>query len=311
MRISTSTMTNMATGSMSNAYESYLNIMNKISANKNFTKVSENVPDATKVLKLNDDLAQLGIYQSNIQAAVNEMNLAYDTLGSVTDEISAINSLIIQASDASTTPDSAKAIATEIGQRITIIKDKMNTKYLDNYIFSGTFTQETPYVTDDNGVVTYQGSSQSAGDRKLIISENTTFTYNFTGEEIFSNMQVEDENGNLVETDFFSQMNHLDELLKADTLDYDKIRDKLSILKEVSNNVTLKQGAVSAKVSKLETTKNINEDTILKLTEDKVNIEEVDIVKAGSELANAQTALQASYAIGTRILGSVSLLDYI
>lgn len=311
MRISTSTMTNMATGSMSNAYESYLNIMNKISANKNFTKVSENVPDATKVLKLNDDLAQLGIYQSNIQAAVNEMNLAYDTLGSVTDEVSAINSLIIQASDASTTPDSAKAIATEIGQRITIIKDKMNTKYLDNYIFSGTFTQETPYVTDDNGVVTYQGSSQSAGDRKLTISENTTFTYNFTGEEIFSNMQVEDENGNLVETDFFSQMNHLDELLKADTLDYDKIRDKLSILKEVSNNVTLKQGTVSAKVSKLETTKNINEDTILKLTEDKVNIEEVDIVKAGSELANAQTALQASYAIGTRILGSVSLLDYI
>ena len=30
-----------------------------------------------------------------------------------------------------------------------------------------------------------------------------------------------------------------------------------------------------------------------------------------SDLANAQTALQASYAIGTRILGSVSLLDYL
>ena len=59
------------------------------------------------------------------------------------------------------------------------------------------------------------------------------------------------------------------------------------------------------------TTQTINEDTKLKLTEDKVNIEEVDITKAATDLANAQTALQASYAIGTRILGSVSLLDYI
>ena len=92
MRISTSTIANMTTGSMSNAYETYMNVINKIASNKNFTSVSENVPDATKVLKLNDDLAQMSIYQSNIQAAMNEMNLAYDTLGAITDEISAINS---------------------------------------------------------------------------------------------------------------------------------------------------------------------------------------------------------------------------
>ena len=71
------------------------------------------------------------------------------------------------------------------------------------------------------------------------------------------------------------------------------------------------QGTVSAKVTKLDATKSINENTILKLTEDKVNLEEVDITKAATDLANAQTALQASYSIGTTILGSVSLLDYL
>jgi len=311
MRISTSTITNMTTGSMSNAYETYMNVINKIAANKNFTSVSENVPDATKVLKLKDDLAQMGIYQSNIQAAMNEMNLAYDTLGSITDEISAINSLIIQASDASTTPDSAKAIATEIKTRISTIKDSMNTKYLDSYIFSGTFTQQEAYVQDANGNIIYQGSSEKAGDRKLTIAENTTFTYNFTGEEVFGKQDpnVVDDDG--VGVDFFSQMKHLNELLTADTLDYDKIRDKLSVLESATNNITASQGNVSAKVSKLLTTQSINDDTILKLTEDKVNIEEVDITKAATDLANAQTALQASYAIGTQILGSVSLLDYI
>lgn len=311
MRISTSTMTNMATSSMGNAYETYLNIINKITSNKNFTSVSENVPDATKLLKIKEDLSQMDIYQSNIQAATNEMNLAYDTLGAVTDEISAINALIVQASDASTTPESAKAIAMEIESKVSIIKDKMNTKYLDNYIFAGTYTEEMPYITDDDDNIVYKGSSEKAGDRKLTIAENTTFTYNFTGEEIFGKQDpnVVDDDG--VGVDFFSQMKHLDELLNADTLDYDKIRDKLSVLQEATDNITQAQGAVAVKVQKLDTTQKINEDTILKLMEDKTDIEEVDIVQAATDLANAQTALQASYAIGTRILGSVSLLDYL
>ncbi|MBQ4647052.1 MAG: hypothetical protein IJB79_06860 [Candidatus Gastranaerophilales bacterium] len=303
MRVSTSTITNMATNSMGNSYQTYLDIMNKIASNKNFTKVSENVVDATKVLKLNDQLAQLDIYQSNIQAAINEMDLAYDTLGAVTDELSAISALVVEASNATTVPDSAKAIAMEIKERVATIKDKMNVKYLDNYVFSGTYTQQEPYVNDVDGNIVYKGSSEKAGERNLTISENTTFTYNFTGEEILG-----EQDG---VTDFFSQMRELDELLNADTLDYDKIREKLGVLDKAANNITQTQGKVSAKVAKLETTKGINEDAILKLTEDKVDLEEVDITKAATDLANAQTALQASYAIGTTVLGSVSLLDYI
>lgn len=312
MRISTTTINNMATSSMGNSYQAYLDIMNKISSNKNFTKISENVPGATKVLKLNDDLAQMDIYQSNIQAAINEMDMAYNVLGDITDEISAINSLVVQASNATTTPESAQAIAAEIKERVNTIKDKMNTKYLDNYIFAGTYTQDPAYTTDANGNIIYQGSSEKAGDRKLTISENTTFTYNFTGEEIFgiqNDQNIDPVTG--IGLDFFSQMQHLDTLLNEPELQYDKIREKLGSLQEASGKIIQSQGNVSAKVMKLESTKAINEDTILKLTEDKTNLEEVDIVKAATDLANAETALQASYQIGTRILGSVSLLDYI
>ena len=100
MRISTSVMSNLVTNSMSNAYNNYANIIAKIASNKNFTKVSENVVDATRVLKLNDQLAKLNEYQSNITHATNEMNLAYDTLANVTEELSAINSLIVEAANA-------------------------------------------------------------------------------------------------------------------------------------------------------------------------------------------------------------------
>lgn len=303
MRVATSTITNMATNSMGNTYKTYVDILNKITSNKNFTKVSENVVDATKVLKLNDQLAQMDEYQSNIQAAINEMDLAYNTLGSISDEISQINALVVEAANATTTPESAKAIGTEINERVAIIVDKMNTKYLDNYIFSGTYIQEAAYVYDDDGNIVYQGSSKDAGDRNLTISQDTTFAYNFTGEEIFGKQDGVN--------DFFSQMKELNTLLNADTLDYDAIRSKLSVLDDATKGIIQSQGTVSAKVTKLETTKSINEDTILKLTEDKVDLEEVDITKAATDLANAQTALQASYAIGSTILGSVSLLDYL
>lgn len=303
MRIATSTVTNLATNSMGNSYEVYADILKKIASNKNFTKMSENPVDATKVLKLKDQLSQLDIYQSNIQAAINEMDLAYDTLGSITDELSIINSKILEASNATTTPESAKALATEIKERVAIISDKMNTKYLDNYIFAGTYVHEMPYVKNDAGEIVYKGSSELAGDRKLTIAENTTFTYNFTGEEIFG----EQDGVN----DFFSQMRELDELLNADELDYSAIRNKISVLDDATKKITLTQGKVSANVSKLDSTYEINTDTITKLTEDRVDLEEVDITKAATDLANAQTALQASYLIGTNVLSSVSLLDYL
>ena len=303
MRISTSTMTSMATNSMGNANSNYYDILSKITSGKNFTKVSENVVDATKVLKLKDQLAQLEQYQSNIKAATNEMDLVYDTLNLVTDELDSINGLILEAANATTTPSSAKAIATEIKQRVETIKDKMNTKYLDNYIFSGTYIQDAAYTKNDAGEIIYQGSSEKAGDRNLTIAEGKTFTYNFTGDEIFGKQDGVN--------DFFSQMRELDELLNADALDYDTIREKLGVIESAHNGIVQSNGKVSAYVTKLENVQDGNNDAILKLTEDRVDLEEVDITKAAADLANAQTAMQASYLIGTRILGSVSLLDYI
>ena len=302
MRIATSTITSMATGSMTGAYNNYSDIISKISSGKNFTKISENPVDATRVLKLNEQLSKLNLYQSNIEAATNEMELAYDTLGDIQDEVTAINSLVVEAANGTTTPESAKAIATEIKERVATIMDKMNTKYMDNYIFSGTYTETKPYDKNADGDIVYQGSPSSGGKRNLTISEDTTFTYNITGEDIMGS----DETDN-----FFNQMKELDTLLNADELDYDAIREKIKILDKTSQNVTQAQGSVSAQVTKLDSTKTINDSTIVSLTEDKSDLEDLDIIKVATELANAQNSLQMSYQIGSMVLQGVSLLDYI
>ncbi len=302
MRIATSTITSMATGSMTGAYNNYSDIISKISSGKNFTKISENPVDATRVLKLNEQLSKLNLYQGNIEAATNEMELAYDTLGDIQDEVTAINSLVVEAANGTTTPESAKAIATEIKERVATIMDKMNTKYMDNYIFSGTYTETKPYDKNADGDIVYQGSPSSGGKRNLTISEDTTFTYNITGEDIMGS----DETDN-----FFNQMKELDTLLNADELDYDAIREKIKILDKTSQNVTQAQGSVSAQVTKLDSTKTINDSTIVSLTEDKSDLEDLDIIKVATELANAQNSLQMSYQIGSMVLQGVSLLDYI
>lgn len=303
MRISTSTMTKIMSNSMSGAYSNYANLLSKIASGKNFTKVSQNPGDATKVLKLKDQLASFETYQSNIKAAMNEMNLAYDTLGDITDELSTIKSKITEASNGSTSPDEAKAIAAEIKERVATVQDKMNTKYMDNYIFSGTYIYEQPYKVNADGDIVYEGSSKTAGDRNLTIAENKVFSYNFTGEEIFGTSDGA--------TDFFSQMKDLDKLLNEEPLNYDAIREKLDVLDSAVKNITTVQGEVSAKVSNLDTAYSANADTITELTGDKSELEEIDIIKAASDLASAQQALQASYLVGSTMLQSVSLLDYL
>ncbi len=320
MRISTQTMNNMVSGAAGNAYDNYYKIIEKIVSNKNFTKVSENVPEAKKLIKVNDQLAKLDEYQSNINAAMNEMGLAYDVLGDVNDQVGYINSLIIQAADASTSTDSAKAIGTEIKERVATIVDLMNTKYMGNYIFAGSNVQTQAYSIDkETGEVQYNGAAKENGERLLTIAEGTTFQYNITGDTIFDKVtlynKTKDEEGNEVvesrETDFFTEMNDLYNLLNADTLDYNAIRSKLDVMGVTVKNITNQTGNVSAKVSKLDSTASINAKTITNLTEKKAGIEEVDITKAATDLASAQNALQASYALTSTIINGRSLLDYV
>jgi len=303
MRIATSTITNMATNATSGSYGNYMDIINKITSGKNFTSVSEDVVGATKVLKINDQLAKLNEYQSNINAAMNEMDIAYDTLNGITDELTGINNLIVQAANATTTPESAQAISVEIRERVSTIVSNMNAKYMDNFIFSGTNTQLETYVIDETtGEVKYQGSNKEAAARNLTISEGKTFTYNISGEEIF---------GKLDGNDFFSKMKELDTLLNTEPLDYDAIRENIVILEEVQDKIINTTGSISAKVSKLDATNQINNTTITNLTEKKTDIEELDITKAAAELSSARNTLQASYSISSEILQGVSLLDYL
>lgn len=303
MRIATSTVSNMASNAATDSYKNYINIISKIMSGKNFTSVSEDVVGATKVLKINDQLAKLNEYQSNINTAISEMNFTYDTLNEVNEKLTDINSLIVEASTATTTPESAKALASELKEKVETIVSQMNSKYMDNYIFSGTNTQKQTYTTDADGNIVYQGSSKNAEQRNLTISEGKTFAYNISGDSIFG--EIDGTN------DFFSQMKDLDELLNADSLDYDAIREKLNVVQNAQSSVAQQTGMISAKVSKLDTTKGLNESTITSLTADKAEIEEIDISKMASELSSARNALQASYTISSEILKGVSLLDYL
>ncbi len=301
MRIATTTLSKTLSSSMGGSYNNYVNLLNKIAGGKNFTKVSENPTDATKVLKLKDEIAKINEYQSNIKAATTEMDLAYDTLGEIVDELSNINASIAAAATGTTTPDDAKAYGDEIKEKVATIKDKINIKYLDNYIFSGTYTNVKPY-SDNVGTTTYQGSIDSASDRNITIGENKTFTYNLSGDKIF-----ELNNNN----NFFNEMEDLDNLLRQEPLDHDKIREKLGVLEEVTKNISQAQGSISAKVIKLTALGDSNTNELTKLTQDRVDLEEVDIIKAASDLMSAQQALQASYLVGSQIMSSVSLLDYL
>ena len=66
MRISSETLSNMAISAMNRGYDNYSNILNSIIKGKNFTTVSEDPASATKVMKLDNQIGQLNMYQDNI-----------------------------------------------------------------------------------------------------------------------------------------------------------------------------------------------------------------------------------------------------
>lgn len=154
-------------------------------------------------------------------------------------------------------------------------------KQLDMAIAGDGFFQ----ITLDDGSVTYNGSSATTSDRKVTIAEGTTFSYNTTGDSVFGTITLysttTNEDGTTTttsaEADFFSEMSDLYNLVEADTLDYDAIREKLEVLSAVQEDVINQMDTVSAGVSKPDSTLSVNESTITSLTETKAEIKEVDI----------------------------------
>lgn len=143
---------------------------------------------STKILQLQQDIAQKDQYKRNMTAAKNRLNLEEATLKTATDNLARLKELTVRAGGGSLTIEDRQAISAEVKQIEKAMVDLFNTKDAGGeYIFAGFRGGEQPFVRGENGRYDFKGDE---GQRFLAISDSTTVATGDSGKGIFVDVKA-------------------------------------------------------------------------------------------------------------------------
>lgn len=268
-----------------------------VTSGKRIQSPSDDPVGYAQVLDIDSTLSQLDQLHSNIDKGLEWLTTSETALNSVLDTISDARELSIAANNGIYNDEDYANAAAQVDELIEQLVDFANTSINGQYLFSGTRTDTEPYTVDTlTPQVTYSGN----GDAFAIgtgVSSRSEVSY--TGTDVFGVAGVDDL--------FTVLIDMRDDLEINNGANLDTIMADLDAHFENVNNLI---SDVGIKTKRLETKESVVSDFELTLTEQKSNVEDVDLTEAATDLALRETAYQAALSATSSII-SMSLVDYI
>jgi flagellar hook-associated protein 3 FlgL len=161
----------------------------QLATGKKVLKPSDDPAVATQLLNLSSLKANNLQYDRNINTALNELELQESVLASSGNVLQRVRELVIQANNATQSPQTREAIADEISNLANELLQLANTKSPSGeYIFAG-YNSRTPAFAKSGADFVYQGDQ---GQRLLQVSEDTQLAVRDNGADVFQGMSTGD-----------------------------------------------------------------------------------------------------------------------
>ena len=161
----------------------------QLATGKKVLKPSDDPAVATQLLNLSSLKANNLQYDRNINTALNELELQEGVLASSGNVLQRVRELVIQANNATQSPQTREAIADEISNLADELLQLSNSKSPSGeYIFAG-YNSRTPAFAKSGAGYVYQGDQ---GQRLLQVSEDTQLAVRDNGADVFQGMTTGD-----------------------------------------------------------------------------------------------------------------------
>lgn len=255
-------------------------------------------------------LNKLAQNQSSIGSAITWLDQTESAVSELNEVIKSAYETAVETANDDITADDKAAAAEYILQLRDQALTLANNQSSDKYIFGGYNVNNAPFTVDGAGNIFYNGLDltdtsnpdlAAAGAQSIAyeIGYNITMDISITGTELLGTG----------EDNIYSLLNGLAEALRSDA-GAQEISGYMTKLQNGQSNVLMTQAKVGGMINRLELLQNRYEDQTLSYTEQKSNIEDVDIAEAYIYYNTAQTVYNAALQVGTEIIQR-SILDYI
>lgn len=306
MRVATISIYNSSKFELSRTLSDYNKAASTVTTGRRIQSPSDDPVGYAKVMDIDSTLSRMEQLHNNIDTGLTWLNTTETTLNSTLDTISEAKELSIAAVNGAYNDEDFQTAAAQIDELLEQLVDYANTNVGAQYIFSGTKTDTKPYILDEAAAqpITYYGNEDAF---TIGTGVNSRTAVSYTGSEVFGEVGV-DADGNGIDDDLFSLLIAMrDDLAVSNDTNLETYMGELDAHFDNINNLVSKIGI---KTNRLETKKDVVSDFELTLTEQKSDIEDVDLTQAATDLALKETAYQAALSATASII-SKSLVDYI
>jgi flagellar hook-associated protein 3 FlgL len=235
MRVSTNLMYTTGTNQMNSMQSQLLKLTQQAAVNQKVLVPSDDPVASARALDLSQSQGLNAQYAKNRQSATSALSHADSIVSQTTSILTDVRAMVIAAANGSYSNEERKNQAAELQGRLDQLVGFANEDDgMGNYLFSGFSFKTKPFITDQDGNITYQGdqgqrSLEVDANRKMTISISGSDLFQGNGEDMFKTMQ---ELITALSTPATAEANKADAENKEATPEYVAYKAALDLLEE-------------------------------------------------------------------------------
>ena len=257
---------------------------------KRLRKPSDAPADVVSAMQLHAGINRNTRYATNIGDASAWLGTADNALTSAVSQLQRVNTLVVQAANASTDSNARAGIAAEIDAIRSTMISIANTQYAGRPVFAGTAAGNVAYDTNGN----YVGISAPV---ERNISPGQRVQVNVNGDAVFGTP------GN----DLFTTLAQISAAVRSDPSQLTTLQGTLNTQTTQVQNQLAEVGARFQRVSAMQTQ---NSSDAVTMKQNLSNIEDADIAQVMMQLQAQQIAYQAALEATAKAI-QPSLADFL
>ena len=268
---------------------------NKLATGQRIHRPGDDPVGIGYLMRYNSELNRTNEFLENAKTGLGYLKTMDELMQQSSDVLKRARVLVQQASTGTMPEDGRKQIALEIQQ----LKEQLimigNSTFAGRYLFNGQKTDQPPYSKTQPHL-----DQTDPGVIYLNVGPSVSVPVSLTGEQVFGAAGAAD-NVFQVFDDIITHLNNNQP---------DQLLNDLAKIDLCSDRINNNWAEIGARTNRFELVISRIEDQIVSLKELRSETGDVDMAEALIELVQKENVLQASLAIGARIM-QVSLVDFL
>jgi flagellar hook-associated protein 3 FlgL len=306
MKISTTYLYDRAVAQMTTSQSNLAKSQAQLANGKNVLQPSDAPEEAVSIQRLKSVIARQESFEQAIQTTENRLKTEETALDGVSNVLTRLKELAIQAANDTYGPKDREIIAIEMQGLQEDLLSFANTRDSNGaYLFSGSRVFTPPFERQPDGEVVYQGDETinlvEVGDQRQLRA-------NRTGTQVFDRVVRANPDGTQSGVSFFQSVQDLVDAVRSS--DRDLMNRGLGELNDLSDGVSLAIARVGSDMNVVTGQRAVLEETRLQLQLVLSEAEDLDYTEAVTKMQKQMLALEASQASFAQI-SRLSLFEYI